>query len=157
MSESGFGKGPRESSRLIFRRPISYLANLSAGRFVLWCYFIWWAVVVVRYFDPDPRLWLTAVGLSLIIGSALFINATASGKRRVRLEPWPTFRLFLTPLCVSSFAALVKDKGFILVFSPNPWELAVALALCVGLWCLVLIARRLRTKPVTESGADAAL
>ncbi len=36
----------------------SYLSGLSAGRFALWCYFIWWAVVLVRYFDPNPLLWL---------------------------------------------------------------------------------------------------
>src|SRR5439155_3855025 len=86
---------------------VRYLANLSAGRYVLWCYFIWWSVVLVRYFDPSLRLWATSLGLSVIVGLALFINATVPGTRRVRLEPWPTFRLFLIPFCVSSFAALV--------------------------------------------------
>jgi len=77
---------------LIFRRTLHYLANLSLGRFVLWCYFIWWLVVLVRYFDPSPLLGLTSLGLSLIIGFALFVNTTASGASRMRLEPWPTFR-----------------------------------------------------------------
>src|SRR4051812_15874030 len=91
-------------------RLMHYLTHLSAGRFILWCYFIWWGVVLVRYFDPRPGIWMTSLGLSIIIGFALLINTTASGRSRVRLEPWPTFRLFLTPFCVSSFAALVKDK-----------------------------------------------
>lgn len=109
---------------------IRYLRNLNAARVILWCYFIWYVVVLVRYFDPDPRIWLTALGLSGIIGVALLLNATASGRERLRLEPWPTFRLFLTPFCVSSFAALVKGRGFVLIFSPDWREMAVAVALC---------------------------
>jgi len=126
---------------LIVRKPLRYLAGLSAGRFVLWCYFIWWAVVLVRYFDPSPRVWLTSLGLSLIIGFALFVNTTASGNSRLRLEPWPTFRLFVTPFCVSSFAALVKGQGFILIFSPKWRENALAVGLCALLGMLVLGAR----------------
>lgn len=120
----------------------AYLAGLNAGRFALWCYFVWWAVVAVRYFDPNPRIWLTSLGLSLIIGAALHVNTTRSGSTRIRLEPWPTFRLFLTPFCVSSFAALVKDRGFILVFSPRGEEMAVAAGICAALGAAAGIARR---------------
>jgi hypothetical protein len=127
-------------------RPVQYLAGLSAGRFVLWCYFIWWAVVLVRYFDPRPRLWLTSLGLSLIIGLALLINTTRSGTSRVQLEAWPTFRLFLTPFCVSSFAALVKEKGFILIFSPRPAEMLVAFGLCLLFGLGVVLARHGRVR-----------
>lgn len=110
-----------------------YLAELSIGRFVLWCYFFYWLVIAVRYFEPNIQLWLTALGLSLIIGVALYINAAASGRVRVRLEAWPTFRLFLTPFCVSSFAALVKGRGFWIIFSPRPSDLAIAGGLCAAL------------------------
>lgn len=127
---------------------MSYLAGLSRGRFVLWCYFIWWIVVLIRYFDPDPQIWLTSFGLSVIIGTALYINTTASGTARVRLEPWPVFRLFLTPFCVSSFASLVKGRGFVLIFSPRWQEMAIALGACAALGALVLAARRLRPRPV---------
>jgi hypothetical protein len=126
---------------LIGRRLLHYLAGLSAGRFILWCYLIWWVVVLVRYFDPNPRLWLTSLGLSLIIGFALFLSTT-SGRQPVRLEPWPTFRLFLTPFCVSSFAALVKGRGFILIFSPRWAETGVAVALCGLLGVAVALCRR---------------
>src|SRR6476646_5657773 len=118
-----------------------YLANLSGGRLVLWWYFIWYLVVLVRYFDPSLRLWLTSVGLSVIIGAALLINTTRSGKRRVELEAWPTFRLFITPFCVSSFAALVKGKGFVLIFSPHIGELIVAVVVCLALWLATRAAR----------------
>src|SRR4051794_30645225 len=107
------------------RRLWRYLANLSAGRLILWCYFIWYLVVLVRYFDSSRQVWLTAFGLSLIIGTALLINTTVSGKNRVKLEPWPTFRLFVTPFCVSSFSMLIKNRGFILIFSPKLNELLV--------------------------------
>ena len=42
-----------------------YLAGLTPARTVLWCYLLWYLVVLVRYFDPSPRLWLTSLGLSL--------------------------------------------------------------------------------------------
>ena len=109
---------------------IRYWSTLSTGRLVLWCYFIWYLVVLVRYFDPSPRLWLTSVGLSFIIGVALFISATSSGTNKVRLERWQVIRLFLMPFCVSSFSALVKGKNFVLVFSPNRFEILLAAGLC---------------------------
>lgn len=120
-----------------------YLSNLSTGRLVLWCYFIWYLVVLVRYFDRDPRIWLTSVGLSLIIGAALLINTTVSGKVRIKLEPWPTFRLFVTPFCVSSFSALVKGRGFFLIFSPRVGELVWGMALIVAFCVVVGICKRL--------------
>lgn len=121
---------------------MSYLRDLTLGRYVLWCYFIWWATVLVSYFDPNPRIWLTSLGLSVLIGIALYINTTASGTARVLLQPWPTFRLFLTPFCVSSFAALVKDRGFFLLFSPRWEEMAAAAGLCALLGAVVLLAKR---------------
>src|SRR5690348_3823805 len=99
---------------------IHYLANLSKGRLLLWCYFTWYLVVLVRYFDPNVRLWLTSLGLSLIIGLALFISTATAGTNKVKLERWQVIRLFLMPFCVSSFSALVKGKGFVLIFSPRP-------------------------------------
>jgi len=121
--------------------PRRYLASLSAGRFVLWCYFLWYLVVLVRYFDPNLRIWLTSLGLSAIIGVALTINAM-SGSNGTRPQPWPIFRFFLTPFCVSSFASLVKDRGFILIFSPRWQEMAVAAGACAGLGALVWVAKR---------------
>jgi hypothetical protein len=124
----------------------SYLSHLSIGRFILWCYFIWWLVVLVRYFDPRPSLWLTSLGLSMIIGVALTINATSSGSVKVKLESWPIFRFFVTPFCVSSFAALVKERGFVLIFSPRWEELAAAAGSFAALGCLVLLAKRYRLR-----------
>ena len=121
---------------------IRYLAGLSTGRLILWCYFIWYSVVLVRYFDPTPRLWLTSLGLSAIIGVALYISTAAAGADRVKLGFWPTFRLFLMPFCVSSFAALVKGKGFILIFSPRPGEILTAIGLCALLGMAVAVLKR---------------
>ncbi len=116
----------------------------------MWCYFIWWSAVLVRHFDPSPRLWLNSLGLSVIIGLALYVNTTASGMNRVRLEPWPVFRLFLIPFCVSSFAALIKGRDFILVFSPQWTESAPAAVLCATLGGLVALARWRRPLPSNE-------
>ena len=126
---------------------IRYLRNLSPGRLILWCYFIWYLVVLVRYFDPSLRLWLTSLGLSLIIGFALYVSTTAAGNKEVKLEGWQVFRLFLTPFCVSSFSALVKGRGFVLVFSPRPGEVLTAVALCAGLCGAVALLKRRSIQP----------
>jgi len=141
---------------------IRYLSNLSNGRLILWCYFIWYCVVLVRYFDSSLRLWLTSLGLSLIIGFALFISTTAASANKVKLDFWQTFRLFLMPFCVSSFSALVKGKGFILIFSPKLMEIGIAVALCAVLCGVVLLLRRrkkrldaIQTGPPEEASVSA--
>jgi hypothetical protein len=126
-------------------RLVHYLSNLSKGRLILWCYFIWYLVVLVRYFDPSPRLWLTSLGLSLIIGFALYVSTTAAGEKAVKLERWQIIRLFMMPFCVSSFSALVKGKGFILIFSPNLDEILIAVGLCAVLCVLVALLKRRRS------------
>src|SRR6266700_2505222 len=78
-----------------------YLRNLNAGRLILWCYFIWYLVVLVRYFDPDRRIWATSFGLCALIGFALYVNTAFSGPARLRIGFWPTVRLFMMPFCVS--------------------------------------------------------
>jgi hypothetical protein len=112
---------------------IRYLTRLTTGRLILWCYFIWYVVVLVRYFDPSARLWLTSLGLSIIIGFALFISTAKTGNNQLKLERWQVFRLFLMPFCVSSFSALVKGRGFVLIFSPKPAEILAAAGLCAVL------------------------
>ena len=124
-----------------------YLATLSTGRLILWCYFLWYAVVLVKYFDPSARLWLTSLGLSVIIGFALYLSTAGSGTTKVRLDRWQLFRLFLMPFCVSSFAALVKGKNFILIFSPVPRENLLAAALCGTLVVTVLAVKRTGKRP----------
>ena len=119
-----------------------YFASLNSGRLILWCYLIWYLVVLVRYFDADPRLWLTSLGLALIIGVALYISTAWAGPAKIKLDGWQTFRLFLMPFCVSSFAALVKGRGFILVFSPDPKEIVLAIGLCLAFLGIVFAAKR---------------
>jgi hypothetical protein len=121
---------------------LRYLTHLKKGQIILWCYLIWYLLVLVRYFDPNPRLWLTSIGLSGIIGFALFLSTTATSQTRVRLDRWQIFRLFLMPFCVSSFAALVKGRDFVLIFSPRWEETALAVLLC-GVFCgLVALVKR---------------
>lgn len=112
----------------------TYFANLTTGRVVLWCYLIWYLVVLARYFDSNPLIWLTSFGLSAIIGTALYISSTAHGNK---LRPWQIARLYMMPFFVSSFSALVKGRGFILVFSPKPAEILLALGLCAA-FCIAV-------------------
>ena len=109
------------------RRLLAYFGALTTGRIILWCYAIWYGVNVVHHFDPRPRLWSTSAGLSAIIGFALLLSTRASSKGTTQLDRWQVFRLFLMPFCVSSFAALVKDAGFILIFPPSALENLIGL------------------------------
>ena len=98
---------------------LSYFARLTNGRIVLWIYLLWYAVTVTAHFDSRPRLWLTSLGLSAIIGVALWISTRSSSSGTTELDRWQVLRLFMMPFCVSSFAALVKDAGYVLVFPPT--------------------------------------
>jgi hypothetical protein len=130
-------------------RVLRYLAELTAGRLLLWCYLLWYLVVLVRYFDPDPRLWLTSFGMSAIIGLALYVSTTSSAGVRGGLGVWPTVRLFMMPFCVSSFAALVKGRGFYLVFSPRPADLLWGAGLCAAFLAAVAVVKA--TSPQVQS------
>ena len=112
-----------------------YFARLSTGRLILWCYFVWYLFFVARYFDSSRALWLTSLGIAIIVGIALVISTRAGGNGGQ--DGWSTFRLFLMPFCVSSFSALVKGKGFVLIFSPRLQENYLALGLAAAFCAFV--------------------
>jgi hypothetical protein len=120
---------------------VRYIAGLTWGRMILWCYLAWYLNALVRLFDPSPSLWLTSLGIAAIVGVALLLSTTA-GADGVRLRFWPTARLFLMPFCVSSFAALVKGRGYILIFPPGLRENLVAAGCCAALCLGVLVVKR---------------
>lgn len=118
----------------------SYIINLTKSRTVLWCYLIWYLVMAGCSFVPTTRIWLTSLGISALIGSAFLLNAN-SGKSPVKADPWQIFRLYLIPFCVSSFSSLVKDRGFVLIFSPHWRETALASGLCGGFFAVVTLVK----------------
>jgi hypothetical protein len=91
------------------------------------------------HFDPHLRLWLTSLGLSGIIGFALLLSARVPD---AKTDGWVTFRLFLMPFCVSSFAMLVKDAGYILIFPPTLRENAIGLGAIAAFLAVVTLLRR---------------
>ncbi len=123
--------------------PLRYLAELTPPRQVLWCYLIWWSFVLVRYFDASLTLWLSSLGISAIIGTGLYLSTAYGGRVRTALEPWQIARLYMMPFCVSSFAALIKGRGFVLVFDPSLRANAAALMACGGFIGCAALAKRL--------------
>jgi hypothetical protein len=127
---------------------LRYFANLRAGKQVLWCYLIWYLVSAIALFEPDPLLWLNSLGLSVIIGVGLMLSVSRGVPSPT--DRWQTLRLFLMPFCVSSFAALTKGKGYVLLIPGRGEVLTVSLAACGGflLACRLLRGqRRLRDDP----------
>ena len=112
-------------------------------RLVLWCYLIWYGFVLVRYFDASLRLWFSSLGISAIIGTGLYLSTAHGGRARTQLETWQILRLYMMPFCVSSFAALIKGRGFVLVFDPAWAANAAAGAGCAVFVGAALLARRL--------------
>lgn len=119
-----------------------YFESIAKGKVALWCYLIWYLVTVAHHFDPDPRIWLNAMGIAVVVGCGLMLSVArpAGGSP----EPWQNARLLLIPFCVSSFSALIKDKGFILVFSPVAAELAAAVLACAVFIGAVALVKRAR-------------
>ena len=117
-----------------------YFARLSAGRITLWCYLIWYLSTVFRYFDPAPAVWLNSLGISLVVGIALLLSVERAGPGA--RDPWQTFRLFFMPFAVSSFSALIKGHGFLLVFPPSAAEAGLQLGACAAFVLTVLAIKR---------------
>ena len=122
---------------------LRYLAELTLPRIVLWCYLIWYGFVLARYFDPSVRLWLSSLGIAAIIGTGLYLSTAYRARTRTRLETWQIVRLYIMPFCVSSFAALIKGRNFVLVFDPALAANAAAGAGCASFVGAALLARRL--------------
>lgn len=112
------------------RALLRYLAELRPAQQALWCYLVWYLFVLVRYFDPHLALWLSSLGISAIIGTALYLSTARAGRAQVRLERWQIVRFYVMPFCVSSFAALIKGRGFVLVFHPSLGDNLLAASAC---------------------------
>lgn len=132
-------------------RVVTYLRGLPAPRVLLWCYLIWYAYTAARHFDPSPALWASSLGLSAIIGTGLYAGTAYAGRERARLGFWPVFRFYLMPFCVSSFSALIKGQGFVLIFHPTLHDNVIGLTLCAAFVLLVSLAKQPRAeKTATE-------
>jgi hypothetical protein len=119
---------------------VRYFANLPPGKIVLWCFLLWYLATVIHHFDPAPAIWLNALGISAIIGIALYLSVREPGKAAP--DRWTVLRLFLMPFCVSSFSQLIKGRGFVLVFPPDARENAISLAACAVFVLTVFVVKR---------------
>jgi hypothetical protein len=113
-------------------RLISYFASLTPGKTVLWCYLLWYLVNVAVLFDPTPAIWLNSAGISVVIGLALRLSVSSAGQPASSAARWQTFRLFLMPFCVSSFATLIKGQQYLLVVPTDGHVLFWSVLACAG-------------------------
>ena len=123
---------------------LRYFSTLPNGKLALWCYLIWYLGILALYFKPSAEIWFNSLGISLVVGYALFLSTGPGTLARFRRDFWGAVRLFVCPFLVSSFSSLVKGKGFILLLSPhwqeNLWVGSACLGFVVMAKCLRLIA-----------------
>lgn len=122
---------------------VHYLYEIKPDKVVLWCYFIWYVITVYFYFDPSLKIWINAVGISAVIGTALMLSVSSSAGER---DYWQTFRLYLMPFCVSSFSSLIKDQGFVIVISPKIQETLVAISCCILFLLIISVIKLTKTR-----------
>lgn len=120
-----------------------YFYQIKLDKAILWCYLIWYFVIVYFYFDLSPKIWINAIGISAVIGTGLMLSV--SSQKIGKTDHWQTFRLYLMPFCVSSFSALIKGQGFIVVIPPKI-EVATVAILCCAIFLLVIILIKLINK-----------
>ncbi|NJL20708.1 MAG: hypothetical protein HC895_07695 [Leptolyngbyaceae cyanobacterium SM1_3_5] len=128
------------------KRLIQYFYEVKFAKIVLWCYLIWYLVILYFYFDPSLKLWINSIGISLVIGTGLLLSVSSSKK-----DSWQTFRLYLMPFCVSSFSALIKEQGFIVFVSPKLKETLTAVLSCVLFLLVILLIKFTQRKLLDES------
>ena len=128
-----------------------YLAELKAPKITLWCYLCWYFAIVFQYFDPAPNLWLSSVGIAVLIGIALNIAASQTGQNP---DKWVVIRLYIFPFCVSSYSALIKGEGFFLLFPTQMKSLLIGVGACATFIVIVLLAKLTTNRSVTEQATD---
>ncbi len=128
---------------------LQYFYKIKLDKAILWCYFIWYVVIVCFYFEPSAKIWINSIGISAIIGTGLLLSVSSDkiGKR----DNWQTFRLYLMPFCVSSFSALIKGQGFIVVVSPKTKETLVSVLCCTMFLSIILVIKLIKNKFVRIS------
>ena len=120
---------------------ISYFARLRIAKIILWCYLIWYLAMAMFYFDARAALWINSLGISAVIGTALVLSILPPAGLRA-VDKWSVLRLFLIPFGVSSFAALIKDRGFVIVFSPSIRENLIAIGACALFIAATLLCKK---------------
>ena len=119
---------------------LNYFRNLAIPKIILWCYLIWYLIIIAIYFDSSIKLWASALGISCVIGFALILSTTQNNTKQ---NTWSKIRLFLFPFCVSSYSATIKDYDFILIFPTKLNHLLIASLAClvffIGVWSLKLL------------------
>ena len=128
----------------VFAEIMGYFSRLGAGKIILWCYLFWYLLTVYQYFDPKWALWLNAIGISAIVGTALLLSV--SSESITEIPPWQLFRLYAMPFCVSTFSSLTQGRHFFLVFSSRHDEIAVNTVVCMAFICLVKLMKVLGSR-----------
>lgn len=113
---------------------VNYFVGIKPGKLILWYYLIWYFTTVYFHFDPNPKIWINALGISVVIGIALMLSVGSQP-----IKSWQTFRLFWMPFAVSSFSSLIKGQGFVVIFSPHPVEIMISVVACLLFTALVLL------------------
>lgn len=122
---------------------IRYFSTIDYPKRILWCYLVWYIAIVIQYFEPHFSMWISSIGIAVLIGFAL--NLATSQKGQIR-DKWVILRLYIFPFCVSSYSALIKDKGFFLLFPTEFKPITIAVSSCAIFISFTIFCRLLHKK-----------
>lgn len=128
---------------------LDYFKDIKGQKLILWCYLIWYLVIISIYFEPSLKLWASSIGISCIIGFALILSTAQKGNKQ---DVWIKIRLFLFPFCVSSYSATIKDYDFFLLFPVNLSDLLISISSCSIFLILVYCVKRLYKRNMSIVG-----
>lgn len=134
----------RNETSSLARQGLGYFAALDRRRATLWCSFLWYVTMDVRYADSAPSMWLHSLGIAAIVGITLTLNAVSPSGRIRDLGFWPVLLFFLIPFCVASFSVFSEDHAFFLIFPLNVIDNSVSLGLVACFCALVWFAKKTR-------------
>lgn len=56
---------------------LQYLYQIKLDKAALWCYLIWYLVVIYFHFDPSLKVWINSIGISAVIGTGLLLSVSS--------------------------------------------------------------------------------
>lgn len=98
---------------------LRYFSALPSGKLALWCYLIWYLGMLALYFNPSAEIWFNSLGISLVVGYALFLSTGPGTLERFRRDVWGGCEIVCVSVSGVEFFFTGKRQGlYFIVVAP---------------------------------------